>query len=128
LHIGTIHTTYNVARKEADLPGISCEYILTDPKSLSTLMDILNRATFVNDRPPKITDVRVGIYLHERNGSMSKILLNAPFLGEGSKGRFNDHTGVVTNLTFDKDLRNFASTLKQTKPNYECDSEKAATR
>lgn len=126
LYIGPTGWSFNVAQKEEDLPTISCEYILTTPDTLSTLMDILDRARFVQDKPPTMLNARIGVYLHQDNGAISKLILSNAFRGEGARGVYDNGTDVVSSLEFPKELRAFAMTLQQTKPNWYCDGEKKA--
>ena len=126
LYIGPTSWSFNTAREEEDLPSISCHYVLTTPDDLWKLMDILDRAKVVADKPPTILNARIGIYLHQDNGAVSKLILANPFKDEGARGLYNDGTGVVTSVDFAQALRAFARTLQQTKPNWYCDGEKAA--
>ncbi|MDQ1814968.1 hypothetical protein RBA41_16795 [Massilia sp. CCM 9210] len=124
IYIGPENWAFSTAKNESQLPSISCEYILTDADSLSTLMDILERGKFANHPPPYRMNVRMGIYLHRTDGAVKKILLNNPGLNAGMRGRYDEHTGVMSSPAFADELRAFAATRQQTKPNYYCDSDK----
>ncbi|WP_157778303.1 hypothetical protein [Massilia violaceinigra] len=126
IYIGPEQWTFNLARKESDLPIISCEYILTEADSLSTLISILERGKFAKHPAPHQMDVRVGVYLHRTDGEVRKIILNASELNAGMRGKYNDRTAILSSPMFEKELRAFTATLQQTKPNYYCDSEKSA--
>ncbi|NHZ92819.1 hypothetical protein F2P45_27985 [Massilia sp. CCM 8733] len=126
LYIGPTTWSFNTAREEEDLPSISCQYVLTTPNDLWKLMDILDRAKVVADKPPRILNARIGIYLYQDNGAVSKLILANSFKDEGARGLYNDATGVVTGLDFEQELRAFALTLQQTKPNWYCDGEKSS--
>jgi hypothetical protein len=107
---------------ETDLPAIGCLYRFGEPAAVAALMDTLAAAPIVGAATPGAPlDARVGVYLHARDGTTTRLVFERTYREGDARGLYDGTVPFVAKAPFDRQLRALLAPMQPATIHYQCD-------
>ncbi len=108
---------------EADLAGRGCRYELTSRAAVAPLMEVLSRSQFSVDENKGGYSLRMGIYLHAKDGGKTTLLFGDS--AGDMRGTYNGRA-IVVKAPFDAQIRELVAKIAPTEAHYQCEGDSSA--
>lgn len=121
LYIGPRPGTFRFVhqRTETDLPQIGCTYQI-GKDHIDELLDILVNGQ-IRSEPEREVDARTGVYIYAGDRLLSKLVFADAFVNEGMRGIYKGITPIMSGLTLQSALREFAEKHVPSSTHYGCE-------